>query len=47
MGENKAGSVVEGATSTTDALRRIKSGGKLMRPLIVDWNHGRVGNTLF
>ena len=44
MGENKVGSVVEGATNTSDALRRLKSGGSLIRPLVVDWNNGRVGN---
>jgi len=44
MGENKVGSVIEGATNTSDALRRLKSGGSLIRPLIVDWNNGRVGN---
>ena len=44
LGSDKAGSVVKGATSTSDALRKLKqSGDSFQRPLVVDWNHGRAG----
>jgi len=42
MGEGKAGTVVKGATSASDALRKLKQSGDLFqRPVVVDWNHGR------
>lgn len=42
-GESKAGSVVEGATSVSDALKKVRQGSQISRPLLVDWNKGQVG----
>ncbi|PSK34386.1 hypothetical protein C1H76_9356 [Elsinoe australis] len=41
-GESKAGSVVEGATSVSDALKKVRQGSQISRPLLVDWNKGQV-----
>ncbi|KAF1347863.1 thioredoxin-like protein [Delphinella strobiligena] len=42
LGADKVGTVVEGATSPTDALRKLKENGDLFkRPVIVDWGNGR------
>ena len=42
LGPSKAGSVIEGATGTTDALRKFKQNeNSFQRPVTVDWNHGR------
>lgn len=44
-GEENAGTIVEGATSKKDALYKFKTqhGANLIKPLVVDWNKGRVG----
>ncbi|KAJ9623123.1 hypothetical protein H2203_006059 [Taxawa tesnikishii (nom. ined.)] len=42
LGEDKAGTVVQGATSTSDAIRKLSSNASLFqRPLVVDWNNGK------
>ncbi|KAI5201588.1 hypothetical protein E4T39_05077 [Aureobasidium subglaciale] len=42
LGQDKIGSIVEGASSTTEALRKLKEDGSLFqRPLVVDWGNGR------
>ncbi|KAF2173126.1 hypothetical protein M409DRAFT_62727 [Zasmidium cellare ATCC 36951] len=42
LGPSKAGSVVQDATGTTDALRKFKQNESLFqRPVTVDWNNGR------
>lgn len=44
LGPSKAGSVVQDATGTTDALRKFKQNESLFqRPVTVDWNNGRAG----
>ncbi|KAG9665672.1 hypothetical protein KCU95_g18429, partial [Aureobasidium melanogenum] len=44
LGQDKIGSVVEGASSPTEALRKLKEDGNLFqRPLVVDWGNGRAG----
>lgn len=44
MGDNKIGDVVTGATSITDAVKKLAADeGAFKRPLVVDWNQGRVG----
>lgn len=44
LGPSKAGSVIENATGTTDALRKFKQNESLFqRPVTVDWNNGRAG----
>ncbi|PNS14064.1 hypothetical protein CAC42_6577 [Sphaceloma murrayae] len=43
VGESQAGSVIEGATSVSDALKRVRQGSQITRPLVVDWNKGKVG----
>ena len=46
LGQDKIGSVVEGASSTTEALRKLKDNGALFqRPLVVDWGNGRAGTS--
>lgn len=43
VGESGAGSVVEGASSVRDAVRRVKEdAGRFRRPLVVDWHLGKV-----
>jgi arsenate reductase-like glutaredoxin family protein len=45
LGQDKIGNVVEGASSTTEALRKLKENGSVFqRPIVVDWGNGRVGN---
>ena len=47
LGESKIGSVVSGATSSSDALRKLKADGNaFQRPVVVDWHNGRAG-TIF
>jgi len=44
LGESKIGSVVSGATSSSDALRKLKADGNaFQRPVVVDWHNGRAG----
>jgi len=38
---------VDGATDGDDAVKKISSGSLLKRPLVVDWNNGRVGKDDF
>ncbi|KAI5846062.1 thioredoxin-like protein [Tricharina praecox] len=47
IGPNKIGDIVKGAKSESEAVRMLKQGGevsseKVLRPLLVDWNNGRV-----
>ncbi|KAK6537063.1 hypothetical protein TWF281_001264 [Arthrobotrys megalospora] len=46
VGESKVGDIVEGASGVTDAMK-ILEGTKgveaVKRPIVVDWNNGRVG----
>jgi arsenate reductase-like glutaredoxin family protein len=45
LGRDKIGSVVEGASSPTEALRKLKENGSVFqRPVVVDWGNGRAGN---
>ncbi|RMY60999.1 hypothetical protein D0865_01229 [Hortaea werneckii] len=42
LGPSKAGSVVEEATGTSDALRKFNAKQQaFQRPVTVDWNNGR------
>jgi len=42
VGSGKAGQLVEGAASESDALRKVKeNGGSFIRPVTVDWSEGR------
>ncbi|CAD0094913.1 unnamed protein product [Aureobasidium vineae] len=42
LGQDKIGNVIEGASSPTEALRKLKENGSLFqRPLVVDWGNGR------
>ncbi|THW63913.1 hypothetical protein D6D20_03247 [Aureobasidium pullulans] len=42
LGQDKIGNVIEGASSLTEALRKLKeSGSAFQRPLVVDWANGR------
>ena len=44
LGPSKAGSVVQDATGSSDALRKFKaSPDTFRRPVTVDWNNGRAG----
>ena len=44
LGESKIGSVVSGATSSSDALRKLKADeNAFQRPVVVDWHNGRAG----
>lgn len=48
LGQDKIGSVVEGASTPTEALRKLKEDGSLFqRPLVVDWGNGRAGTFVF
>jgi arsenate reductase-like glutaredoxin family protein len=43
-GPGAAGKIISGASDETDALRRLKADGNtFQRPLVVDWNKGKVG----
>jgi hypothetical protein len=40
------GKVVQGASDETDAMRRLKADGNtFIRPLVVDWNQGKAGES--
>ncbi|KAK5089551.1 hypothetical protein LTR70_005912 [Exophiala xenobiotica] len=42
VGQNKISSVVEGATSVSDAVKKLAADeGAFKRPVVVDWNQGR------
>jgi predicted methyltransferase MtxX (methanogen marker protein 4) len=42
LGNGKAATLVKGASSTSDALRKLKeSSDAFQRPVVVDWNQGR------
>ena len=42
-GTGAAGKIISGASDETDALRRLKADGNaFQRPLVVDWNQGKV-----
>ena len=44
LGPSKAGSVVKDATGSSDAQRKFKANeSAFQRPVVVDWNNGRVG----
>lgn len=44
LGPAKAGSVVSGASDTSDAMRKFKaSENAFQRPIVVDWHNGRAG----
>lgn len=44
VGPSKAGTVVEEATGTSDALRKFNAKQQaFQRPVTVDWNNGRAG----
>lgn len=44
LGPSKAGSVVKGATGSSDALRKFNADQSLFqRPVTVDWHNGRAG----
>lgn len=44
LGPNKIGSVVEGATSLSDAVKKLaQDEGAFKRPIVVDWNQGKAG----
>lgn len=46
LGQDKIGSVVDGATSLSDALSKFKKDENVFqRPVVVDWGNGRAGNT--
>lgn len=48
LGDDKIGTVVEGASSHTDALRKFKQNSNVFkRPVVVDWSNGRAGTQLF
>ncbi|GAB7344783.1 hypothetical protein MBLNU457_3248t1 [Dothideomycetes sp. NU457] len=42
LGQDKAANVVDGAKDGEDAIKMIGKGSVLKRPLVVDWNNGRV-----
>lgn len=45
LGQDKIGSVVEGASSVSDALSKFKRDENLFqRPVVVDWGNGKAGN---
>lgn len=44
VGQNKISSVVEGATSVSDAVKKLaQDENAFKRPVVVDWNQGRAG----
>lgn len=44
LGPSHAGSVIQDATGTSDALRKFKANeSSFQRPITVDWNNGRAG----
>ncbi|KAI4794502.1 hypothetical protein E4T44_12499 [Aureobasidium sp. EXF-8845] len=45
LGRDKIGSVVDGASSPTEALRKLKENGSVFqRPVVVDWGNGLSGD---
>lgn len=44
VGQSKISSVVEGATSVSDAVKKLaQDEGAFQRPVVVDWNQGKAG----
>lgn len=44
LGSGGIGQIVEGATSVSDAAKKLAADeGAFKRPLVVDWNQGRAG----
>lgn len=44
LGASKAGTVVQGASDASDALKKFKANeNAFQRPVVVDWNNGRAG----
>jgi arsenate reductase-like glutaredoxin family protein len=42
LGDGKAAQLVKGASTVSDALRKLKeSGDNFQRPVVVDWNQGK------
>lgn len=42
LGSGKAAQLVKGASSQSDALRKLQENGdNFQRPVLVDWNHGK------
>ncbi|GAM82775.1 hypothetical protein ANO11243_007610 [Dothideomycetidae sp. 11243] len=41
-GDSKASSVVEGASSISDAVKKARQGSRIQTPLVVAWNKGKV-----
>ncbi|KAH7037147.1 thioredoxin-like protein [Microdochium trichocladiopsis] len=42
VGQSKVGSVVKGASSESDAIKKFRSSAEaFQRPVIVDWNNGK------
>ncbi len=42
MGSGKAAQLVKGASSQSDALRKLsENGDNFNRPVLVDWNNGK------
>lgn len=42
LGNGKVGSLVKGASSESEALKKLKeSGDNFQRPVVVDWNQGK------
>ena len=47
IGPSKAGTIIKDATGSSDALRKFKDSESLFqRPIVVDWNNGRAGESL-
>lgn len=47
LGPSKAGSVIQDATGTSDALRKFRQNeSSFKQPVMVDWNNGRAGTCL-
>lgn len=44
VGQSKISSVVEGATSVSDAVKKLaQDESAFQRPVVVDWNQGKAG----
>ena len=47
VGQQKIGQIVEGATSISDAVKKLAADeNAFKRPIVVDWNQGRAGLSL-
>ena len=47
VGQNKIGQIVEGATSVSDAAKKLAADeNAFKRPITVDWNQGRAGTSI-